>query len=84
MPSSTEIKLGAWYFIATCPACERQHVVGKAPSPRQQRYAQTFAFSAHCACGKKNDFPREQILRMRAQAKTKAGSSVVFRRLLDS
>lgn len=74
-----EIKLGDWYFVVTCDLCQRQAVVGSAPSPTESSLVYAWPAETHCDCGKHNHFQPEQILKMQAQADSKLESNVVFR-----
>ena len=72
-----EIKLGNWYFVVTCPACERQEAIG--PAPSQQPGVHPWAAEIQCGCGTKTLHQPNEIRRLQAYEISGSPPSVAFR-----
>lgn len=78
MPVLPELTLGSWYFVVTCPSCQKQDAVGPAPSPEQISDAAHWEHEHRCDCGATALHKTENIRRARVLRIFEFSPSVVF------
>jgi len=80
MPVIPVIVPGEWYFVGTCPNCQRMLPLGPAPAPGQHPIVRSWPAEAECdRCGTHTDFQPEQIQRLQAHSSAAGQPSVSFR-----
>jgi hypothetical protein len=69
---------GDWYFMVTCPACQRQSPIGLAPSPQRAPIVTPWAEKVDCPCGDSREYRPEEIRRLVARNIERAEPSAAF------